>query len=77
MDDKIWLELAYWAREQGKSASMVAREWLAEKLTEKKSRKAKKKVNAARVFLEMAKRAEKFGLKGSRDSSTNDDYIYR
>lgn len=77
VDDQTWLGLVSWAREEGKSASKVAREWLAQKLTEKKDKKAKKKINTARVFLEMAERAEKLGLKGPRDLSTNDESIYR
>lgn len=77
IDDQTWLELVSWARDEGKSASKVAREWLAQKLTEKKNKKVKRKINTAQIFLDMAKNAEKLDLKGPRDLSTNDESIYR
>lgn len=80
IDDKTRLELATLAREEGRSISDLAREFLFEKIQDKKKiAKTTRKISAVESMLRMAKAAK--GLAkydhGPRDLSANHDkYIY-
>lgn len=80
IDDRTRLEVASWARDEGRSFSDVAREWLAEKLEEKKkSTKRLKKISAIESMQLMVKAAKKFTKsdKGPIDLARNHDkYLY-
>ncbi|MBI5358126.1 hypothetical protein HZB69_00645 [Candidatus Amesbacteria bacterium] len=80
IDGQTRLELATWAREEGRSFSNLAREWLAEKLIEKKRiKKTSKKMSALESMHMMVKAASKFAKydKGPKNLSRNyDKYIY-
>ena len=67
--------LAYLARLQGSSESMVLRDLIKEK--GQKIKRSTRKLDAIDMMLKSAKKLEKLGLDGAFDSSTNDDYIYR
>lgn len=80
LDDRIRLELAGLAREEGRSISDVAREMLWEKIKEKKARvKRAKKMSAVEAMWEMVKAAKKFTKNdsGPEDLARNyDKYLY-
>lgn len=80
LDRTTRLGLVELAREEGRSASDLARELLSEKINERKRIKKKiKKISAAESLLLMAKAAKKLTRydHGPRDLSINyDKYIY-
>ncbi len=78
IDDKTRLELAILAREEGRSVSDLAREFLFEKIQDKKKiAKTVRKISAVEAMLRMAKAAKKYKTKGPGDLARNHDkYIY-
>lgn len=80
IDDQTRLQIVSWAREEGRSFSSVTREWLAEKLEEKKKiKKTSKKISAVESMQMMVKAAKKLAKydNGPSDLSQNyDKYIY-
>ena len=76
-DKDLTLDLKEIAGYKGTSMSQLVRQYVAPavKLDKKKIKKVSNE--GVKAMLDMAKMAEKLSLRGSRDSSTNDDYIYR
>ncbi|MBI4065204.1 hypothetical protein HY409_02450 [Candidatus Gottesmanbacteria bacterium] len=78
IDDKTRLELAVLAREEGRSISGLVREFLFEKIQDRKRvAKTVKKISAIRAMFRMVKAAKKYKTTGPVDLARNHDkYIY-
>lgn len=78
LDDTTRLELAVLAREEDRSISDLVREFLFEKIQDrKKAAKRAKKVSATEAMVRMARAAKKYKTKGPADLASNhDEYIY-
>lgn len=78
IDDTTRFELAVLAREEDRSISDLAREFLFEKIQDRKrAAKAAKKMSAIEAMVRMARAAKKYKTKGPADLASNHDkYIY-
>ncbi len=76
-DKDLTLDLREVALDKGTSVSQLVRQYVTPAVKQDKKNLKKKMSGGIQALLDMAKQAEKLGLKGSKDSSTNDDYIYR
>ncbi|GEM_PF-5735652 len=76
-DKDLTLDLKEVAEYKRTSVSQLVRQYVAPAVKRDKKNLRKNISGGVQALLDMAERAEKLGLKGSKDSSTNDDYIYR
>ena len=73
----LTLDLREVAEHKGTSISQLVRQYLVPAVKRDKKNLRMKVSGGIQALLDMAEKAEKLGLKGSINSSTNDDYIYR